>query len=247
MSSTNKTSNYELSQFLGTDKPAWLADYNTDMSKIDAQMKLNADGVTSASGAATSANTAIGTLASLTTTAKTSLVAAINEVDSNADTAQNTASSASQAALANAGKIDALEDYLNISYTTTTPTPSVSGGTLDLTATSVSCVANNTGSLGKVYGRIRVNTTGANATITFATPIRPSSAITLNGFVMSQWNDNPSVSGDWSALGIRSLSIATDGTATIAISDSANGRAWNILLPACIIFAESFGDVPLPE
>ena len=38
MSSTNKTTNYELSQFLGTDKPAWLSDYNTDMSKIDVQM-----------------------------------------------------------------------------------------------------------------------------------------------------------------------------------------------------------------
>lgn len=35
MSSTNKTANYELSQFIGSDKPAWLIDYNGDMSKID--------------------------------------------------------------------------------------------------------------------------------------------------------------------------------------------------------------------
>ena len=35
MASTNKTQNLELSQFLGTDKPAWLADYNSDMEKID--------------------------------------------------------------------------------------------------------------------------------------------------------------------------------------------------------------------
>lgn len=36
MGSTNKTSNYELSQFLGSDSPKWLTDYNADMQKIDA-------------------------------------------------------------------------------------------------------------------------------------------------------------------------------------------------------------------
>lgn len=35
MSSTNKTPKLSLSQFLGTDKPAWLGDYNSDMQKID--------------------------------------------------------------------------------------------------------------------------------------------------------------------------------------------------------------------
>ena len=35
MASTNKTSHYELSQFLANDKPAWLSDYNNDMQKID--------------------------------------------------------------------------------------------------------------------------------------------------------------------------------------------------------------------
>ena len=55
MSSTNHTNNYGLSQFLGTDKPAWLVDYNGDMSAIDTQMKANAD---AASAAQTTANTA---------------------------------------------------------------------------------------------------------------------------------------------------------------------------------------------
>lgn len=35
MSSTNKTTHYQLSQYIGTDKPTYLADYNGDMSKID--------------------------------------------------------------------------------------------------------------------------------------------------------------------------------------------------------------------
>ena len=48
MTATNKTANYELSQFVGTDRPTWLGDYNGDMAKIDAQMKQNADDIASA-------------------------------------------------------------------------------------------------------------------------------------------------------------------------------------------------------
>lgn len=48
MTATNKTVNYKLSQFVGTDRPTWLGDYNSDMSKIDAQLKRNADDIASA-------------------------------------------------------------------------------------------------------------------------------------------------------------------------------------------------------
>nr|DAX13504.1 MAG TPA: hypothetical protein [Caudoviricetes sp.] len=48
MTATNRTENYSLSQFVGTDRPTWLADYNGDMAKIDAQMKRNADDIASA-------------------------------------------------------------------------------------------------------------------------------------------------------------------------------------------------------
>lgn len=48
MTATNKTTNYELSQFVGTDRPTWLGDYNSDMSKIDKQLKQNADDIASA-------------------------------------------------------------------------------------------------------------------------------------------------------------------------------------------------------
>lgn len=39
MSSTNKTANYQLSQFVGTDIPSILNDYNGDMRKIDSAIK----------------------------------------------------------------------------------------------------------------------------------------------------------------------------------------------------------------
>ena len=48
MTASNKTENYELSQFVGSDRPTWLGDYNSDMSKIDAQLKQNADDIASA-------------------------------------------------------------------------------------------------------------------------------------------------------------------------------------------------------
>lgn len=52
MSSTNKTTNYKLSQYIGTDKPTYLGDYNGDMLKIDNQMKANADSASNATSAA---------------------------------------------------------------------------------------------------------------------------------------------------------------------------------------------------
>lgn len=48
MTATNTTTNYELSQFVGSDRPTWLGDYNSDMSKIDRQLKQNADDIASA-------------------------------------------------------------------------------------------------------------------------------------------------------------------------------------------------------
>ena len=85
MGSTNKTTNYELSQFIGTDKPSWLNDYDNDMLKIDTAMKNNA---TAAAGAQSTANTAdgkadanaiaIGTLDTQINTPSTGLAAVVS-------------------------------------------------------------------------------------------------------------------------------------------------------------------------
>ena len=57
MTASNKTANYELSQFIGSDRPTWLGDYNSDMPKIDTQLKQNADDIASAAaGGLTSVN-----------------------------------------------------------------------------------------------------------------------------------------------------------------------------------------------
>lgn len=243
MASTNKTTNYELSQFLGTDKPAWLSDYNSDMNKIDTQMKANADAATAAGGTASSATTAIGDLTELTTTVKTSTVAAINEVDSNADTAQNTANNAVATGESNTAKINVLESYLNLNNFTTA-TVSASGGT---TSSTISCASNSDGSLGKIYGNINVTSTTSTTVLTFDTPLRPNTALTINGIATRVWSDNPSNPSSFSFPSVTSVSIATDGVATITITGATNGRQSRIAIMACLIFAKSFGDIPIPE
>lgn len=79
MASTNKTTNYDLSQYIGTDKPTYLVDYNQDMAKIDA-------GITGAKNVADANAVNIGDLDDLSTTSKADLVNAINEVDSDLST-----------------------------------------------------------------------------------------------------------------------------------------------------------------
>ena len=117
MSSTNKTTHYDLSQYVSSDKPTYLTDYNGDMLKIDTGInsaKTTADTAstaatnagTAAETAQTTANTAItnaaaaqstadgnttkiGTLANLTTSEKTNLVGAINEVNDKVETTKS--------------------------------------------------------------------------------------------------------------------------------------------------------------
>ena len=75
MSSTNHTANYNLPQFVGSDKPTWLGDVNQAMSIIDGQMKTNANNITSASGEVTELETRVqtaeGTVSDLSTAVTT--------------------------------------------------------------------------------------------------------------------------------------------------------------------------------
>lgn len=240
MSSTNKTTNYNLSQFLGSDKPAWLADYNQDMSKIDTQMKANADGVTAADGKA-DANTAnIGELTYLSTTAKNNLVAAINEVDSDVTTAQNTANSASSAASTantNINKFNLTNRF--------TLTSSTNKGTINTSISNVQFATDTTSSIFKVYGRIYVdNLSGQTGTLTIKigeTSLRPSSSYEINmgAIVFRDYGNNL---GD---VVPRNLTINTNGDITITDTLSLGAGtllSYSIMIPPCLYFNSDFGD-----
>ncbi len=73
MSSTNKTTYYNLSKYIGTDKPTYLQDYNSDMSKID-------QAIHDVNGIATTANQTAGSAESKAEQANTNVTALQNRV-----------------------------------------------------------------------------------------------------------------------------------------------------------------------
>lgn len=97
MSSTNKTPNYALPQFIPTDKPTWLGDVNAAMLAIDTAM---ADNHTTAESANTSASAAVAQVQHAVDTAneaKVDSAAALQNATNAVGVAQNALNSATQA------------------------------------------------------------------------------------------------------------------------------------------------------
>lgn len=145
MAHTNETVNYHLSQFVGTDIPNPLVDYNGDMEKIDTAIKNVADSAVSEGGRITALETQNGNTP-LETTAQT-ISGAVNELDGEVgaiDTRLTTAEgkiTADEGTLATAvgnistlsGKISAVETKVGTAVLTTTA-PDLSGAVNELDA-----------------------------------------------------------------------------------------------------------------
>ncbi len=244
MASTNKTTNYELSQFVSSDKPAWLGDYNADMAKIDTAMKANADSATGADGKATANATAIGTIANLTTDAKTNLVVAINEVDAHADSATTSATQAvATANTASNNASSALSEILKFNLSArTTLSPASTGGTINTSLTNVQFATDTSSSVFKVYGRVYLQNLASVAssaiTITLGTTsLRPTSAYDINASVIASrlvnnvWDTTP-----------RNLHINTNGVITFELAIPVGTTEASIIIPPCLYFNSDFGD-----
>ena len=234
MSSTNKTTNYDLSQFIGSDKPAWLGDYNSDMSKIDAGIHTAATTATGADGKADANTASIGTLTSLTTDVKTDLVSAINEVDSHADTAQGTANQAvSDAASANTA-IGVIQNYFNLSVVTDIAVSDMTASSGTIVSSALKVVRNSAGTLAKIYGQISHNpaVSGPNTiTVNVDTGLRPTSDIIISpsGTV---YPDTVSVT----------YKIMTNGRIEISYYAPNTTPGKTLLLFPCLYFIQDFGD-----
>lgn len=139
MTATNHTENYNLSQFVGTDRPTWLVDYNGDMAKIDAQMKQNADDIASAAaGGLTSVSHTADLTGNGTTGSPLGVAASVAKKTDIPDVSGFATTSALTSALA--GKVD---------KTASQP------GTLGLTATELDSMYKD------ANGIVRVGTTEA--------------------------------------------------------------------------------------
>ena len=250
--STNQTTHYELSQYVGSDKPTYLGDYNGDMSKIDT-------GIYEAKNEADTNATNIGTLTNLTTDAKSSLVSAINEVDSHADSnagdigtlntavASNTAHIGTMANLETTEKTN-LVGAINEVETNIEKFNLTSFNTLTVKSTqnianvsifNVTLATNSDNSIYKLYGYISFNhgTTIGNGVIVCDSPLRPSQEYTISNSIIAL-----NIGGN-TALMTNSIKIKTNGEIEISIFGDANSYT-TATLPACIYFNKDFGDIP---
>lgn len=100
MSSTTKTTNYNLSQFADADKPTWRGDYNGDMLKIDRGMQCNANAAADAHTAAVHAQATADSAA----TKATGNATAITQVKATADSALSLAQANKTNITTNAGE-----------------------------------------------------------------------------------------------------------------------------------------------
>lgn len=261
MASTNKTTNYELSQYIGTDKPTYLSDYNGDMYKIDAQMKVNADNIATA---ISTANTATTTANSANTTATTasskadSAEATANSASTTATNAQTTANSALSTATtaqssANSAldKVDAVAQKLNlvnfetISYSNVTHT-----GNGTPYAGEVYTATNTDGSIGKIYGRLLLHTNGSSGKITIPTQLRPKDSegvatnLTVNGICISKVAKGPGVKN----MEPVTLTIKANGDVEGNYSQfNDSGDDFTFMFIACVLFLTPFDDQPIPD
>lgn len=222
MGATNRTQNYNLPQFVGSDKPTWLGDFNGAMGSIDTQMKANNDLGNTAN---TTANTALEKSGTAQTTANNAQLAA----NSAGETANNALTKALQneidIAKLNLVNFDKYEiSDMSIDYGTI-----VNG--------SINIASNSDGSVCKIYGQINVAGDGTHQIrhITIpTTKLRPKENINIFpcGF-MQVANYNPE--------GV-SVTISPTGNIDILLYGVASGNAVALLFPS-LYFMKNFGDV----
>lgn len=247
MASTNKTTNYELSQYVGTDKPTYLGDYNSDMLKIDTAIHNVSESAGSQQSEINVITGNIGTLGNLTTDEKGSLVGAINEVDSHADTNATNIGTLSNLETTNktnvVNAINELKETINNFNLTnfhnvSTSEVTVIDGTLN--SCSLSYATNSDGSLAKIYGYCNITSSGIlSPKVSFTTSLRPEEDITINGIVFN-------VEGK--ANGITSysdLKIKTTGVVEFRIWNSFNfnNGGFNTNIVPCLLYIKNFGDI----
>lgn len=230
MSSTNKTTNYELSQFIGTDKPTFLGDYNGDMSKIDTQMKTNATGIATAVASADTANQ----------NASSALTKA-NNVETALGGVSTTATNALAKATNNETVLNNFIDYLNLvnfDVINSSAINRISGGGTIASNSKVTVASNSSRDVAKIYGRITVNNVTANGEIQFQTNLRPTENINIDGVCLR--------SIDGSVTNIVTITIDTTGLVTVpfTVSSPSTGQSCLLLFTACMLFLKNFGDTP---
>lgn len=252
MSSTNHTTNYNLPQFVGSDKPAWLGDVNPALAAIDTAMHANnvkaQQGIDDAATAKTRADNAY-TLA--------------DSANTNAGTAQGTANQAIANASAVNAALVAFEQKFNLTDIST-GAPSYQSGTHAYCTFTLA--QNSEGSIYKFYGNvlwnsgtvIKNNVAVPGLTGYYGSPTglylnqAPDSAYFVDacGIMLDIANNETSVHAGTVNRGFavgsdaQIYAFARQSSANITIS---SGEKTVAEFTPCIYFNGSFGDTPAPE
>lgn len=254
MSHTNSTANYNLPQFVGSDKPAWLGDINPAMSAIDTAIKNASDSASTADGKATSAQTDVTALGGTVTTLQGTVSTQGTQIATNTSSI-NSANT----------RITGIENSLSVmnskfildDITTSSVTPT---GT---TSNTLTLAQNSDGSVFKFYGSIqgsginwpRVLIPGTNL---YGIPTgltlnsAPSEAFVIDGALLAVMQN---INNYTMADNIRPLPIhvGTDGKIYMwswtynSPSTTGVNTACRLWSPCCIYFNTNFGDQPTPD
>ena len=232
MGATNRTQNYNLPQFVGSDKPTWLGDVNGAMSTIDTQMKANNELGTTAN---TTANTALQNAGTAQGIGEQAL--------EKANSAEEIGTSALTKALSNEQKINLfnLTNFETINYQNI----NTNYGAVD-TNSKITIAKNNDGSLAKIYGTINIsNIINISQQIvnTIQTSLRPESDIVVEcNAILRRYDLNYNIK-DVSPL--LAMTIKTTGEITFTYNIDGNYSAGRIMAIPVLLFIKDFGDTPI--
>ena len=255
MSSTNHTTNYNLPQYVGSDKPAWLGDINPAFSTIDTQMKANN---TLAQQGVTDAGTADGKAVQAQADATQALT--------NASTAQNTANTASAEATRVGQVLDAYISSMKL--TDFTSCEIIATGANLNSAIRLTLAQSEDGSAFKLYGYYNIvnNTSTAkgnpftfvNVTVGTGTFTGVDTGLVLNttpesAFVISPIGIMLTRDDSSSSLVIRNttavnMCVGTNGHIYVSANSSLPAKTTYMYhVEPCLYFNTNFGDTPESE
>lgn len=262
MSATNETTYLKLPQFVATDKPTWLGDFNNAMLKIDNNAAATNNTLTGIPAQIAVVDQKADAAVSTANSAKTTATSA----QSTATSAQSTATAAQSTANAAASDIAKVKAYLvelpnkgkktdsnGISFV------NASGASVGVTGAisqvNIQWALNEDGTYGKIYGTIiLVNCTipsGTFARIPANTiPIgKPSAVYNIDCAGVSAVVRGTSPNYTMTRLISSYYRINPNGTIDITLSPTEGStpatQVTTFLFP-CVYYFEDFGDSPVP-
>ncbi len=248
MSASNSTPFLKLPQFVATDKPTWLGDFNSAMSLIDTGVGNNNNKIASQTGEIAAAVEAANQAASQAAAAVTTANSANNAASSAATTAN---SALSKATNIQAYMVDLTQVGNAVNPSGTSIIQGTSGTTTGTIAyVGVSWALNADGTYGKIYGQVFLNNaiTYSGAKIRIPAGVvpfkRPSSSfeIAYYGFSSAANGDNII------RLTQASLKFNADGSLDFYICPTPGStpvtQVQTVIFP-CFVVLRDFGDKPV--